>query len=74
MCSEPSRLFDGADGRGEDAMAGMLWCEQRRTLLPALSDGWCSSASGADKVASVCHMVAYFKRSHQLISPHWKWI
>ncbi|TNN63167.1 hypothetical protein EYF80_026631 [Liparis tanakae] len=49
MCSESSRLFDGADGRGEDAMAGMLWCEQRRTLLPALSDSWCSSASGVDK-------------------------
>lgn len=39
-------------------MAGMLWCEQRWTLLPELTDSWCMSASKGDKVASVCHMVA----------------
>lgn len=38
-----------------------------------LSDSWCSSASRVDKVASVCHMVAYYMLSHQLITPRWKW-
>lgn len=70
MCSESSWLFGFTDSREEDAMAGMLWCEQWWTLLPVLSD---SSASRVDKVASVCHMVAYYMLSHQLITPHWKW-
>ncbi len=71
MCSESSWLFGFTDSREEDAMAGMLWCEQWWTLLPALSDSWCSSASRVDKVASVCHMVAYYMLSHQLITPRW---
>lgn len=38
-----------------------------------MSDSWCSSASRADKVSSVRHMVAYDMLPHQLITPRWKW-
>lgn len=73
MRSESSLLFGFTDSRGEDAMAGMLWCEQWWTLLPVLTDSWCISASGRDKVASVCHMVACIMPSHLTIIPaFWK--
>lgn len=63
MCSESSWLFGFTDSREEDAMAGMLWCEQRWELLPARSD---SRRTSLDKVALACHMLAYSALSHQL--------
>lgn len=52
----------------------MLWLEccgvnGGERSSPVLSDGWCSSASSADKVASVCHMAACYMPPYQVIKP-----
>lgn len=72
MCSESSWLSGFTDSREEDAMAGMLWCEQWWTLLPALSDS-CSSAREQIKwslsvtwLHTICFHINW-------LHPRWKW-
>lgn len=73
MCSESSWLFGFTDSREEDAMAGMLWCEQWWTLLPALSDS-CSSAREQMKwLLSVTWLHTICFHFFNWLHPRWKW-
>ena len=68
MCCESSWLFGFTDSREEDAMAGMLWCEQWWTLLPVLSDSCCSS-----EAAELIKWLLSVTRSHTICF-HINWL
>lgn len=70
MCSESSWLFGFTDSREEDAMAGMLWCEQRWELLPARSDSRCTLL---DKVASGLPVTCLHTPRFHINSKHKNW-
>lgn len=81
--SGPSLITGCPCALSQAGCLGLLTVEKRTLWLECCgvksgehsSQSWViagSSARRGDKVASVCHMVAYYMLSHKLISQHWK--